>query len=197
VRIGLDFDNTIVCYDQAFFALARETESVPMDLPATKEKVKAYLQAQGRNDFWTELQGLAYGPRMATATVFPGFLDCLNSIYSDHQIFIVSHRSPKPYSGLDCDLHEAAREWLRQQQWVQRKQINLENIFFEATKKGKIQKIKELELDVFIDDLPEIFNDASFPKGPRQILFGTNAEVTGAFFKAQDWDQVLAQLKSL
>ena len=197
MRIGLDFDNTIVCYDEAFHTLALEHKAIPADLPRKKEDVKAYLQAQGRNDFWTELQGFAYGPRMETATVFPGFEQFLSEAKSKNlEIFIVSHRSPRPYSGLDCDLHVAARTWLQNRAWYQNGQIKPAQIFFEATKTGKIDKIKSLNLDVFVDDLPEILAHEDFPERTRKILFcpsGVVEKWTGSLVRS--WSEISPILK--
>ena len=194
MRIGLDFDNTLVCYDDAFFQLARENESVPADLPRVKEEVKAFLQARGRNDFWTELQGLAYGPRMDVATLFPGvnaFIEQAARV--GVELFIVSHRSPRPYSGLDYDLHAAARAWLNKQDWVSAGLIKKENIFFEAEKKGKIQKISDLRLDYFVDDLAEILNDPLFPAHTKKVHFQPNL-VTAEF---REWPKILRHFQEL
>ncbi len=200
MRVGLDFDNTIVCYDEAFHQLAMESGAIPADLPRVKEKVKAYLQQRGRNDFWTELQGLAYGPRMESAATFPGFENFLN-IAKQHQaeIFIVSHRSPKPYSGLDYDLHAAAKAWLHNRPWISSQQISMQNVYFEATKKEKIQRIADLKLDFFVDDLVEIFKDADFPQGLRKIHFRPGAESSPEpnLIHAKNWDDVLRIFKSL
>ena len=47
----------------------------------------------------------------------------------------------------------------------------IDELFFIQTRKGKIKKITELDLDYFIDDLPEIFKDRTFPKETKKILF--------------------------
>ena len=200
MRIGLDFDNTIVCYDEAFYQLAHEAKSIPENLQRTKEQVKAHLQKQGRNDFWTELQGLAYGPRMETASVFPKFEAFLKAMHRPGvELFIVSHRSPKPYSGLDYDLHEAARTCLRGRPWIQSEMIPLKNIFFEATKQGKIKKIAELNLDYFVDDLLDIFTDPMFPLNTKKIHFlpGKSEQEPTELLSAKSWDDVTRVFQNL
>ncbi len=42
------------------------------ELPPTKQAVRDFLRATGREADWTELQGIAYGPRIADAEPFPG-----------------------------------------------------------------------------------------------------------------------------
>ena len=72
--IGLDLDNTIVCYDAAIEHLASDMESLPPDAPKTKLGVRDYLRAEGREPEWTEFQGKLYGPGMAHAAPFPACL---------------------------------------------------------------------------------------------------------------------------
>jgi len=62
--VGLDFDNTIVRYDQLFHRLAVERGLIPPGVSATKQSVRDYLRAADREVDWTELQGIAYGPRI-------------------------------------------------------------------------------------------------------------------------------------
>ena len=46
--VGLDFDNTIVCYDRLFHRLARERGLIPEHVPATKGAVRDHLRNVGR-----------------------------------------------------------------------------------------------------------------------------------------------------
>ena len=69
--VGLDFDNTIVCYDRLFHRLARERGLIPDTVPQTKCAVRDYLRSIDRENDWTEMQGVGYGPRIADAEPFP------------------------------------------------------------------------------------------------------------------------------
>ena len=64
MRIGIDFDNTIVSYDALFHKVAREQGVVPPNTPANKLAVRDYLRQIGKEDLWTEMQGYVYGERM-------------------------------------------------------------------------------------------------------------------------------------
>ena len=75
MRIGVDFDNTIVCYDGLFHRVALEQGLIPASLPANKGGVRDYLRQIGREDDWTAMQGTVYGARMLEASAFPGVLD--------------------------------------------------------------------------------------------------------------------------
>src|SRR5260370_9875811 len=71
LRIGVDFDNTIVCYDQVFHRVALEQNLIPCSLPVSKSSVRDYLRAVGNEGAWTQLQGYVYGGRMIDAPAFP------------------------------------------------------------------------------------------------------------------------------
>ena len=47
MRIGIDFDNTIVDYEGAFHAAAMERGLVTADLPKTKNSVRDFLNSAG------------------------------------------------------------------------------------------------------------------------------------------------------
>jgi len=61
MRIGIDFDNTIACYDGVFHAAALERGLIPADIGRDKNSVRDHLNGAGRNDDFTELQGYVYG----------------------------------------------------------------------------------------------------------------------------------------
>ena len=69
--LGIDFDNTIVRYDELFHGVAVERGLIPASLPVRKNDVRDFLRQQDRERDWTELQGYVYGPRMAGARPFP------------------------------------------------------------------------------------------------------------------------------
>ena len=51
MTIGIDFDNTIVCYDELFGQLAREQDLVPDHIPSTKTAGKTLsVAARARSD---------------------------------------------------------------------------------------------------------------------------------------------------
>jgi len=72
MRIGLDFDNTIVCYDQAIEVLADQIFELPVDVPRTKLGLRDHLHSEDREPDWTSFQGVLYGPGMRHAKPFIG-----------------------------------------------------------------------------------------------------------------------------
>src|SRR5438128_841863 len=100
MRIGIDLDNTIVCYAGLIHAAAVEQGLVPAGLPATKSAVRDHLREAGREPLWTALQGYIYGPGMERASAFPGAIEFIRAAGAQSaEIMIISHRSRVPYLG--------------------------------------------------------------------------------------------------
>jgi hypothetical protein len=174
MRIGIDFDNTIACYDGVFHAAALERGLIPANLASGKSAVRDYLNSNGRADDFTELQGHVYGARMELAAPYPGFAEFLATARkAGHHLFIVSHKTRHPILGPAHDLHAAARGFLIARGLVGGAggQIDPADVFFELTKEAKVARIAALGCEAFIDDLPEIFAAPDFPCITRGILF--------------------------
>lgn len=172
--IGIDFDNTIVCYDQLFHALALEAGLIPADLPATKTAVRNHMIAAGREDEWTELQGRAYGPEIHRAEVFPGVIEFLRQFHHRGAgITIISHKTPHAVRGPKYDLHASALEFLHRYGFFDGPTgLTEARVFFEPTKRDKLARIGREGCTDFIDDLADVLDDAEFPPNVRKWLFG-------------------------
>ena len=172
--IGLDFDNTIVRYDRLFLRLAVERRLVPASLPANKQAVRDFLRASGREDDWTELQGVAYGPRITDAEPFPGvkpFLSRCRAAGVD--VAVISHKTRQPYRGGKHDLHAAALAFLDAHGFFATSDTGLspDRVFLEPTFAKKLARVGALGRTAFVDDLPEVLTERAFPRGVRRILF--------------------------
>jgi hypothetical protein len=193
VRIGIDFDNTIVSYDALFHRAAVERGLIPVSVPANKISVREYLRERDSEDQWTELQGYVYGARMSDAAAYPGAIEFLTwARERDMQPVIVSHKTRHPFLGERYDLHEAARRWV-QEILIERspRLIDAEAVYFELTKQEKIQRIAALQLDYFIDDLPEILLADGFPAGTTRILFDIDSRQADArLVSCASWENI-------
>jgi hypothetical protein len=172
--IGVDFDNTIVCYDELFHRIAVEQGLIPADVPATKGRVREFLRRHGKEEDWTRLQGYVYGARMLEAPAFPGALDFFaDCVREGVRVCIISHRTRYPYQGPPYDLHLTARQWLTDHGFFDPGGIGLsvERVYFDVTKQEKFQRIVQVGCTHFIDDLPEFLGDPMFPPGVTRILF--------------------------
>ena len=173
LRIGVDFDNTIVCYDDLLARLARERGLVPESAAVNKRAVRDYLRSCGREDDWTRLQGEAYGSRMGEAREFPGarcFFE--RAARRGAEVFIVSHKTRFPYRGPSVDLRAAAMHWLASNGFFDGPAgLVPERVYFEATVRAKAERIIELDCTHFIDDLPEFLAEVRFAASGLAILF--------------------------
>lgn len=169
--IGLDFDNTIVCYDKAIAELAETLPDLPADLPRTKLALRDFLRRSNREPEWTAFQGAIYGPGMTFAEPFPRALEVMQTLKTmGHSLCIVSHRSLRPYAGPAHDLHAVARGWV-QERLACKGLVERESAFFYETREQKVAAVSALGCKVFLDDLPEVLGDDHFPKSCLAILF--------------------------
>jgi len=195
-RIGVDFDNTIICYDQVFHSVAIEKGLIPADLPLNKGRVRDYLRDAGKEDEWTELQGYVYGTRLSDAIPYKGVMEFFRFCRSSNfLIFVISHKTRYPYLGPQYDLHQAAYDWMEDQSFFDPERIGLAkgNVFFELTKQEKIQRIVQLKCTHFIDDLPEFLSEPSFPESVIRLLFdpGQNHMDKHPYIRFSSWNQLL------
>ncbi len=193
--IGVDFDNTIVRYDELFHRIAVERRLIPASVPARKKEVRDYLRRHGQEREWTELQGEAYGPGMAEAQPFPGAIEFFSrAVRSGFPTYVISHKTRVPAVGPAYDLHQSARDWLKAQGFFDPARIGLapEHVFFGTTRREKLEIIREKGCTHFIDDLEETFREKEFPSGVVKILFGHDRCPEGLddVTLAVDWVQV-------
>lgn len=173
MRIGVDFDNTLVNYDDVFHRVALEQGAIPADTPQSKLAVRDFLRRAGREALWTEMQGAVYGTRMDEVRAYPGALEFLGwAAQSGISVCIISHKTRHPFIGPRHDLHDAAKRWVaRHMAYDGRAIVDEASVFFELTKEEKIARIKACGCDYYIDDLPEILLAEGFPSRVRRILF--------------------------
>lgn len=173
MRIGFDFDNTIVNYDHIFHKVASEYGVIDESVPVSKLAVRDYLRSMNKEDIWTEMQGYVYGARMSEASMYADVLNTMLRLKNAGcTLYIISHKTRYPYQGAQYDLHAAAQAWITDK--LRDKDLPLlmqEHIFFEPTKEEKIARIEYLACDVFIDDLPEILLAETFPQRTQAFLF--------------------------
>lgn len=197
MRIGVDLDNTIVCYDGLFHAAAVARTMVPSDTPCDKTSVRDYLRTHGREDEWTRLQGVVYGQEMHQAKPFAGAVGALRrAARKGWPVAIISHRTRTPFLGPQTDLHASALDWLEQNEITTRGEDAgpAPQVFLELTREAKMQRIADWQCDVFVDDLPEFLGDREFPAGVRKVWFnpagrvfsGTPLESVGAWAEIQN-----------
>ena len=198
MKIGVDLDNTIICYDNVFAHVAR-TLGYDCDGALTKNSIKTWFNNKGMDYKFTEIQGLVYGKYIKHADLFGGVKDCLEAwCKQQHEMYIVSHKTKYPIIGEKIDLRKAAIRYLIDTGIVKQGSIPVENVFFEGTVRSKLIRISKLNLDVFIDDLPAILNANEFPPLTSKILFDPKRKTkeVSNFFMATDWLKIATFIKN-
>ena len=198
MRIGIDFDNTLACYDKVFEAIAKKMFLVSVDWQGDKTQVRAELRTRqnGERD-WQRLQGQVYGKYMHLANLFPEVSNFLLRLRArEYEVFIVSHKTEYGHHDSEkISLRREALSWMRMHKFFDPKGFGLHesNVFFENTRAEKVKKISDLRCDYFIDDLWEVFASSDFPIETRKILFDSslnNGNQEMWEFRSRSWRQV-------
>ena len=190
--IGIDFDNTIIKYDNVFGQVAYKKKIINDVNLKTKNQVKNFLISVGREKDWTKLQGIVYGSHIMEAKPYEGFLLILrNLLKSNHTIKIISHKTKYPFIGPQVNLRDSAMLWLKNNNivGVGAGKIPKNEVFFCDTINTKIKMIQNQKCETFIDDLGVVL-DGIDPKLNR-ILFAPDSEKTNSnFLVLTNWRNV-------
>ncbi len=169
--LGLDLDNTIICYDGLFHQRGVELGCIPSDLAEDKETVSEYLKTHGMNDVWTRMQAEIYGPELHRAQPYPGAREFAEqAAASGVEVHIISHKTQFAAADPDTDLRECAGKWLRAQRFTGANS-SVKEVYFAETRREKVARIAAVGCTHFVDDLPEVFDEPGFPSGTLRFLF--------------------------
>lgn len=202
-RIGVDFDNTIACYDHVFHDVALAMGLVAHGEGSSKADIKTQILNRPNGDLdWQRLQGQIYGKYMLQAEIFPGFYEFLYlSKLRGHKVFIVSHKSEFGHFDEDrIPLRDQALLWLQVNKFFEKDGLALDrqDVFFESTREDKINRIRDLGCTHFIDDLSEVFEEPLFPGEVKKILFRPNQsepqDTSAIIPTSSSWREVTHQL---
>jgi len=175
-NIGVDFDNTILSYDDLMYEVAIQQNLIYPDTPKSKQDIRDHIrQLPNGERKWQGVQALVYGERIREAKLINGvkrfFELCKqNSIH----VYIISHKTKYAnFYDKNFDLRMAALIWMKMIKFFDEDGLGLneENVCFESTRHEKIERIKYLKCTHFIDDLEETFLENSFPPDVKKILF--------------------------
>jgi hypothetical protein len=173
--IGIDFDNTLICYDDVFRRLGVEAGLLAPGATLGQKAVREEARRSPEGDLaWQRLQGQAYGPRIHEATAADGALDFLVRCHDGGlPTWIISHKTP--FAALDptgTNLRDAAQAWLARQGFFgPATGLGSGRLCFGATRREKIAHIRNTGCTHFIDDLEETFREPDFPPEVQGILY--------------------------
>jgi hypothetical protein len=187
-RFGFDLDNTIIDYGISVEKYCLNTK-IPKQEKITN--LRSYLRRIDPSDLkWQEAQSWIYIDGLQYAKLNEGIEDlCVYLLSKNIGVFIVSHKTNKTQDRFGGrDLFSPVVNWIQHSNIKNFFNIN-ENIYFMPTRDAKIQKIEQLDLDWFVDDLLEVLLDKNFPTHTTKYLLADeeiselspNIDVVGSF----------------
>ncbi len=185
MRIGIDFDNTIACSDPIFKEIAQKSGLGPIG----KEELRERLVKIKREDDYTMVQGIVYGPRLKDAKPFPGLKDFLERCREcSIGVDVISHKTQFPAKGQKWDLHATAHAWLETHGLAP----FIEQVFFEPTRDDKVARIIGSGISSFIDDLVEVLTHQAWATRVERMLFDPGHKHDGdiRFRRVHHWNDV-------
>lgn len=199
--LGIDFDNTIISYDDLIHQIAVEKNLVPTSTPKNKKNIRDAIRKLPEGEkHWQSIQGIIYGQRVSEATPQPGFLDFFPlALKKFSRVYIVSHKTEtSPFDPTRSPLREAALLWMEKHGLFNHGAFNKQNVFFASTKEEKIEKISSLNCTHFIDDLEEILTHENFPATAEKILYSPDApsDLSKNLRHRRSWNEIQRDLLS-
>lgn len=180
MRIGIDFDNTLVDYDHVFLAAAKQRGLIDPAFDGSKRAVRDGIRLLPDGELaWQRLQGYVYGAGIGGAMMFDGADAFLRECHAKGlDVFVISHKTQfGHHDPLHIDLRQAALDWMAGRGFFCGNGfgIPVERVFFESTRSAKLKRIRAVGCTHFIDDLEEVFSDPGFPARVLPILFAASS----------------------
>jgi hypothetical protein len=199
LRIGIDFDNTIITYDDEFRAAAEAGGLIAPGFSGNKQAVRDAIRLLPDGELaWQRLQGQVYGKGIGGAAIVAGVATFLRRCRTEGcAVVVVSHKTE--YGHFDPDrvnLRKAALDWMAGQGLLGGDHgIALADIHFESTRAEKLARIAALSLTHFIDDLEEVLTDPDFPPDVERILFADGAQpASPSYISCSTWRDIERQV---
>jgi hypothetical protein len=183
--VGIDFDNTIVSYDELMRRVAVDRGLIGQTEGRTKREVRDRIRQLPDGEIeWQRLQALVYGPLMRDAQPIAGAEEFIRRCRdAGIPVFIVSHKTEyASYDETQTNLRTAALDWMSMHRFFEPDGLDLSrgNVYFESTRTDKIERIRRIGCSHFIDDLEEVFLEPSFPGNVEKILYAPQATLASA-----------------
>ena len=197
MKLGLDFDNTLINYDRLIRAVAVERGLIDPASPLhAKQELRDAIRRQPDGDLrWQEIQSYIYSDGIARADC-PEGLEGLGALLRQPGIetWIVSHKTiTAPFDPHQHNLRSAALAWMESHGFFDPQGLNLKraHVVFADTKEQKIELVRELKFTVLIDDLAEILDHPRFPTNIRRILYTPAPMTDSTADHADSWDKIV------
>ncbi len=183
--IGVDLDNTIINYDKLFYREALEKKLIPSNVNPLKKEVRDKVRELHGDNVWQVLQDLVYVEKVQEAEINNGAIDFFK-LCTENKIkkYIISHNKKILKISPSLKLLEDALFFSKEIG------LNKEDVFFEPAREKKIERIKNLNCNYFIDDLEELFQEKSFPRHVKKLLYSNmNASLSDCLV-FRTWEEI-------
>jgi hypothetical protein len=171
---GVDFDNTIVHYDDLLARIVQERSLLPITPGDTKRSIRDRIRQLPNGEIeWQKCQALMYGPRISEASLNDGVLRFFQLCRTHNvKVYVISHKTEHSrYDPAKTNLRQAAKDWMESRGCFGPAGLDPRDVFFANTREEKINRVIELGCTHFIDDLEETFLEKSFPPSTARILY--------------------------
>ena len=171
-RFGFDLDNTLIDYSQSTIEYCKTNGlQIYKSLKDLRNKIRFEM---ADDESWQSAQAWIYTEGLNYANLTNGTNDFFKLLFKNgFEISIISHKTShtqKKYGSQE--LHSRTMQWLSSQ--IEAEGFELKkNTYFEPTRSSKIKRIKDLNVNYFVDDLIEIFEDKNFPKLTQKYLLSS------------------------
>ena len=182
MKIGIDLDNTLICYDEVFKQYGEELGMLPQCIKPNRSEIRAYIRNQiGGEKEWQKLQGQVYGRGLLNAKLFPGVHRFLwRCRQRGITVEIISHKTD--YGHFDAShtsLPQAAIAFLiKTGIYTGDSSSLIKEVSFFPTREEKIRAIAGKNFAWFIDDLPKIYDSPKFPRITNKLGFDPHLDNT-------------------
>ena len=197
IVLGVDFDNTIICYDRLIRDIAVSRDLIPSTLYGKRGIRDCIRLLPDGERIWQTIQAEIYGPGINGAHLIDGvaefFLRCQQREIVVH---VISHKTI--YANLDItetNLRTSALNWMEVNGLFRESGGGLDKsrVIFAATRAEKIEFIIRCRCSHFIDDLIEVFEDPEFPEGVEKLFFDrSNTQMGLAHRSFSSWQEISA-----
>jgi hypothetical protein len=173
---GVDFDNTIVSYDEVLGAIAKQRGLVDASEVGSKRKIRDRIRQLPDGEMeWQKCQALIYGPCINEARLIDGVFEFFHLCAQRCvKVYIVSHKTElSRFDTTGTNLRQAALDWMTRQRFFDANGLGLSesDVFFADSRREKTDTIAKLQCTHFIDDLVETFLEETFPQSTARILY--------------------------
>jgi len=188
-RIGFDLDHTLIDYSSSINFLAQQFGFHAK----SKEEVKRYYEGSDLGDLgWQDFQSALYTDGLRFARVNPG-ADVLIRRAAAHgiEVFIISHKTEYSNRGNQrASLRTAASSFLALHGFSP-SPVAAENVFYADDRPSKVSKIRELSLELFVDDLPEVLENPEIPNNTLKVLYDPGGmHAASSLFRVCDFSEL-------